>query len=299
MTGKIIRGVGGFYYVHAGGRVYECRAKGIFRKDGIRPLPGDLAEIAVLDEAGGKGNLERILPRKNALIRPAVANVDQAMVIFAFDSPKPNFNLLDRFLVTMEKNGIEPVILFNKKDLAREGQQEEILRRYENAGYGMLFVSAKLEEELPAVRAALKGKTTTVAGPSGVGKSSLINRLQTEEFLQTGEVSEKIERGRHTTRHTQLLPVEEDTYILDTPGFSSIDLSGIRKEELGDLFPEIAVRADGCRFAGCSHLTEPDCAVKEALAEGKISRERYENYRLFYEELKNRREFRYQGVKRV
>lgn len=292
MTGKIIRGVGGFYYVHAGGRVYECRAKGIFRKDGIRPLPGDLAEIAVLDEAGGKGNLERILPRKNALIRPAVANVDQAMVIFAFDSPKPNFNLLDRFLVTMEKNGIEPVILFNKKDLAREGQQEEILRRYENAGYGMLFVSAKLEEELPAVRAALKGKTTTVAGPSGVGKSSLINRLQTEEFLQTGEVSEKIERGRHTTRHTQLLPVEEDTYILDTPGFSSIDLSGIRKEELGDLFPEIAVRADGCRFAGCSHLTEPDCAVKEALAEGKISRERYENYRLFYEELKNRREFR-------
>lgn len=292
MTGKIIRGVGGFYYVHAGGRVYECRAKGIFRKDGIRPLPGDLAEIAVLDEAGGKGNLERILPRKNALIRPAVANVDQAMVIFAFDSPKPNFNLLDRFLVTMEKNGIEPVILFNKKDLAREGQQEEILRRYENAGYGMLFVSAKLEEELPAVRAALKGKTTTVAGPSGVGKSSLINRLQTEEFLQTGEVSEKIERGRHTTRHTQLLPVEEETYILDTPGFSSIDLSGIRKEELGDLFPEIAVRADGCRFAGCSHLTEPDCAVKEALAEGKISRERYENYRLFYEELKNRREFR-------
>ncbi len=292
MTGKIIRGVGGFYYVHAGGRVYECRAKGIFRKDGIRPLPGDLAEIAVLDEAEGKGNLERILPRKNALIRPAVANVDQAMVIFAFDSPKPNFNLLDRFLVTMEKNGIEPVILFNKKDLAREGQQEEILRRYENAGYGMLFVSAKLEEELPAVRAALKGKTTTVAGPSGVGKSSLINRLQTEEFLQTGEVSEKIERGRHTTRHTQLLPVEEETYILDTPGFSSIDLSGIRKEELGDLFPEIAVRADGCRFAGCSHLTEPDCAVKEALAEGKISRERYENYRLFYEELKNRREFR-------
>lgn len=292
MTGKIIRGVGGFYYVHAGGRVYECRAKGIFRKDGIRPLPGDLAEIAVLDEAGGKGNLERILPRKNALIRPAVANVDQAMVIFAFDSPKPNFNLLDRFLVTMEKNGIEPVILFNKKDLAREGQQEEILRRYENAGYGMLFVSAKLEEELTAVRAALKGKTTTVAGPSGVGKSSLINRLQTEEFLQTGEVSEKIERGRHTTRHTQLLPVEEETYILDTPGFSSIDLSGIRKEELGDLFPEIAVRADGCRFAGCSHLTEPDCAVKEALAEGKISRERYENYRLFYEELKNRREFR-------
>ena len=292
MEGKIIRGVGGFYYVHAEGKVYECRAKGIFRKDGIRPLPGDLAEIAVLDETESKGNLERILPRKNALIRPAVANVDQAMVIFAFESPKPNFNLLDRFLVTMEKNGIPPVILFNKKDLAREGQQEEILRRYVNTGYTMLFVSAKRGEELWQVRTVLKGKTTTVAGPSGVGKSSLINRLQTAERLQTGEISEKIERGRHTTRHTQLLPVEENTYILDTPGFSSIELFDLRKEELGDLFPEIASRADGCRFAGCSHLTGPDCAVKEALERGEISEGRYENYRLFYEELKNRKEFR-------
>ena len=292
MEGKIIRGVGGFYYVHAEGKVYECRAKGIFRKDGIRPLPGDLAEIAVLDETESKGNLERILPRKNALIRPAVANVDQAMVIFAFESPKPNFNLLDRFLVTMEKNGIPPVILFNKKDLAREGQQEEILRRYVNTGYTMLFVSAKRGEELWQVRTVLKGKTTTVAGPSGVGKSSLINRLQTAERLQTGEISEKIERGRHTSRHTQPLPVEENTYILDTPGFSSIDLFDLRKEELGDLFPEIASRADGCRFAGCSHLTEPDCAVKEALERGEISEGRYENYRLFYEELKNRKEFR-------
>ena len=292
MEGKIIRGVGGFYYVHAEGKVYECRAKGIFRKDGIRPLPGDLAEIAVLDETESKGNLERILPRKNALIRPAVANVDQAMVIFAFESPKPNFNLLDRFLVTMEKNGIPPVILFNKKDLAREGQQEEILRRYVNTGYTMLFVSAKRGEELWQVRTVLKGKTTTVAGPSGVGKSSLINRLQTAERLQTGEISEMIERGRHTTRHTQLLPVEENTYILDTPGFSSIELFDLRKEELGDLFPEIASRADGCRFAGCSHLTEPDCAVKEALERGEISEGRYENYRLFYEELKNRKEFR-------
>ena len=292
MEGKIIRGVGGFYYVHAEGKVYECRAKGIFRKDGIRPLPGDLAEIAVLDETESKGNLERILPRQNALIRPAVANVDQAMVIFAFESPKPNFNLLDRFLVTMEKNGIPPVILFNKKDLAREGQQEEILRRYVNTGYTMLFVSAKRGEELWQVRTVLKGKTTTVAGPSGVGKSSLINRLQTAERLQTGEISEKIERGRHTTRHTQLLPVEENTYILDTPGFSSIELFDLRKEELGDLFPEIVSRADGCRFAGCSHLTEPDCAVKEALERGEISEGRYENYRLFYEELKNRKEFR-------
>lgn len=295
MEGKIIRGVGGFYYVHAKGTVYECRAKGIFRKDGVRPLPGDLVEIAVLDETEKKGNLERILPRKNELIRPAVANVDQAMMIFAFDSPKPNFNLLDRFLVSMEQKGIPPVILFNKLDLAREGQREEIVGRYAPAGYRLLFVSAAQEKGMEEVRAALYGKTTTVAGPSGVGKSSLINRLQSEQLLQTGEVSEKIERGRHTTRHTQLLFVEEDTYILDTPGFSSIELYGIQKEGLGDFFPEIASRADGCRFAGCSHLTEPDCAVRKALEEGKISAERYENYRLFYEELKGRKK----GVKRA
>lgn len=295
MEGKIIRGVGGFYYVHAKGTVYECRAKGIFRKDGVRPLPGDLVEIAVLDETEKKGNLERILPRKNELIRPAVANVDQAMVIFAFDSPKPNFNLLDRFLVSMEQKGIPPVILFNKLDLAREGQREEIVDRYAPAGYRLLFVSAAQEKGMEEVRAALYGKTTTVAGPSGVGKSSLINRLQSEQLLQTGEVSEKIERGRHTTRHTQLLFVEEDTYILDTPGFSSIELYGIQKEGLGDFFPEIASRADGCRFAGCSHLTEPDCAVRKALEEGKISADRYENYRLFYEELKGRKK----GVKRA
>ena len=295
MEGKIIRGVGGFYYVHAKGTVYECRAKGNFRKDGVRPLPGDLVEIAVLDETEKKGNLERILPRKNELIRPAVANVDQAMVIFAFDSPKPNFNLLDRFLVSMEQKGIPPVILFNKLDLAREGQREEIVGRYAPAGYRLLFVSAAQEKGMEEVRAALYGKTTTVAGPSGVGKSSLINRLQSEQLLQTGEVSEKIERGRHTTRHTQLLFVEEDTYILDTPGFSSIELYGIQKEGLGDFFPEIASRADGCRFAGCSHLTEPDCAVRKALEEGKISADRYENYRLFYEELKGRKK----GVKRA
>ena len=287
--------MGGFYYVHAKGTVYECRAKGIFRKDGVRPLPGDLVEIAVLDETEKKGNLERILPRKNELIRPAVANVDQAMVIFAFDSPKPNFNLLDRFLVSMEQKGIPPVILFNKLDLAREGQREEIVGRYAPAGYRLLFVSAAQEKGMEEVRAALYGKTTTVAGPSGVGKSSLINRLQSEQLLQTGEVSEKIERGRHTTRHTQLLFVEEDTYILDTPGFSSIELYGIQKEGLGDFFPEIASRADGCRFAGCSHLTEPDCAVRKALEEGKISADRYENYRLFYEELKGRKK----GVKRA
>lgn len=291
MKGKIIRGIGGFYYIHTGNEIYECKAKGIFRKDNIKPLPGDFVEIAVLDEEKRLGNIERILPRQNMLIRPAVANVDQALVIFALASPKPNFNLLDRFLVMMEKQEIPSILLFNKKDLVSEETIEETRARYEGSGYGTAFISAAQQEGVELVRSLLKGKTTTVAGPSGVGKSSLINLLQKELLMETGAVSEKIERGRHTTRHTELLYVEENTYILDTPGFSSVDLIGVEKEELGGCFPEIRKREGQCRFVGCAHLSEPDCAVREALAEGLISRSRYENYRLFYEELKARRKY--------
>ena len=291
MQGRIIKGIGGFYYVHTPSGVYECRAKGIFRKDNKKPLPGDEVRIAVLDETAKTGNLEEILPRKSSLIRPAVANVDQAMVIFALVSPKPNFNLLDRFLVMMEKQGIPSVLCFNKKDLADEAVLEEVKERYRESGYPILFVSAAKKEGIDEVRRLLRGKTTTVAGPSGVGKSSLINLLQNSVQMETGAISEKIERGKHTTRHTELMWVEEDTYILDTPGFSSVDLYGIEKEELGCYFPEIAACGDGCRFVGCAHLAEPDCSVKQALSEGKISTGRYENYKLLYEELKNNRKY--------
>lgn len=291
MQGRIIKGIGGFYYVHTPSGVYECRAKGIFRKDNKKPLPGDLVRIAVLDEVAKTGNLEEILPRKSSLIRPAVANVDQAMVIFALASPKPNFNLLDRFLIMMEKQGIPSVLCFNKKDLAEEAVLEDVKERYRESGYPILFVSAAKKEGIDGIRRLLRGKTTTVAGPSGVGKSSLINLLQSSVQMETGAISEKIERGKHTTRHSELMWVEEDTYILDTPGFSSVELYGIEKEELGQFFTEIAACTDACRFAGCAHLAEPDCSVKQALAEGKISAGRYENYKLLYEELKNSRKY--------
>lgn len=290
--GKIIRGIGGFYYVHCGGSiVYECKAKGVFRKDGIKPLPGDAVEMEVLDEEKALGNIAEILPRKNALIRPAVANIDQALVIFATAAPEPNFNLLDRFLVMMEQQQIPTVICFNKKDLVDKERIMQLRAAYEGSGYQVLFVSAKKEEGLSELKEVLKGKTTTVAGPSGVGKSSLINELQDGISMETGAISEKIERGRHTTRHTEFICIEEGTYILDTPGFSSLALFDMEKEELESFFPEIKERSGHCRFIGCAHIKEPDCAVREALSEGKISESRYENYCLLYEELKGQKKY--------
>lgn len=293
MKGKIIRGIGGFYYIHIpeNGKVYECRAKGIFRKDNIKPLPGDWVEMAVLDEEKLLGNIEQILRRKNALIRPAVANIDQALVIFAAASPKPSLNLLDRFLLRMELQEIPSIICFNKTDLADDETLRNLKDAYEGSGYPVLFVSAKKEQGLDEIRQILAGKTTTVAGPSGVGKSSLINLLQNQMEMETGEISEKIERGRHTTRHTELLCAGEDTYILDTPGFSSIAIEDLEKEDLEMYFPEMKELTQECRFVGCAHMSEPDCAVKEAVAEGKISRSRYENYQLFYEELKKKKKY--------
>ena len=288
MQGRIVKGIAGFYYVDTEDGIFECRAKGIFRNQKVKPLVGDLVELEVLSQEEKEGSVISILPRKSELIRPAVANVDQALVIFALVSPKPNFNLLDRFLVLMEKQGIPALICMNKTDLASDEMIAEVRERYRTSGYPLLFVSAAQKEGIEAIREYLRGTTTTVAGPSGVGKSSLINLLQDGVQMQTGAVSEKIERGRHTTRHTELMWVEEDTYILDTPGFSSIELFGIEKEELGGYFPEIAAHAGNCRFRGCAHLAEPDCAVKEAVDNGEISKGRYENYQLLYEDLKKK-----------
>jgi ribosome biogenesis GTPase len=292
MTGKIIKGISGFYYVHvAEAGIYECKAKGIFRNKKIKPLVGDDVEIAVIDEGEKTGNIEEILPRKSELIRPAVANVDMALVIFAAAKPDPNFNLLDRFLCMMEYRKLPTAIAFNKSDLVTAEEENRLREIYEPAGYRVIFTSAKEEKNISGLRALLEGKTTTVAGPSGAGKSSLINLLQDEVCMETGAISEKIERGKHTTRHSQLIPLSKDTYIVDTPGFSSMDLPQIEKEELWKLYPEFLEYEPQCRFIGCSHIGEPDCGVKSALSRGDISRIRYENYVLLYEELKARRKY--------
>jgi len=292
MQGKIVKGISGFYYVYVVGTgIYECRAKGIFRNQKVRPLVGDDVEIAVLDEEKRLGNVEKLLPRRNELIRPAVSNIDMALVIFAAAKPDPNLNLMDRFLCMMEYQKVPVTICFNKCDLIGEEEKQELCDIYRPAGYELIFTSAATGENLASLRAALKGKTTAVAGPSGVGKSSLINLLQDGIHMQTGAISDKIERGKHTTRHSQIIPLAEDTYIMDTPGFSSMDLPGLEKENLWTCYREFIPFEPQCRFIGCSHIGEPDCGVKEALAEGKISRVRYENYTLLYEEMKNIRRY--------
>ena len=294
MTGRIIKGIAGFYYVEVGIDIYECKAKGIFRKDGQKPLVGDLCEITVLDEETKKGHVEKLLDRKNSLIRPAVANVDQALVVFAATDPVPDRNLLDRFLIMMEYQDIPSVIVFNKVDLAELTEENtEFLRdlreTYESAGYRVLIISAREDRGVDLVREALRDKVTTVAGPSGVGKSSLINKLQSDIEMETGEISRKIARGKNTTRHAQLIRIEEDTFICDTPGFSSILLPEMEKESLDDCFPEFLPYIADCKFAECAHINEPSCAVKAALEEGKIAKSRYNNYVILYDELKNRK----------
>lgn len=292
MQGKIVKGIAGFYYIHvAGSGVYECKAKGAFRREKIRPLVGDNVEIEILEEKEKTGNIIRVFTRSNELIRPAVANIDQVLLVFAVVKPNPHYNLLDRFLVMMEDKLLPVILCFNKTDIATDAQIEELRTIYGRCGYPTVFTSVQEEENISRIRERLKGKTTAIAGPSGVGKSSIINLLQPEAQMETGEISHKIERGRHTTRHSELFPIDEDSYIMDTPGFSSLYVNDFEKEDLKHYFPEFIEYEGTCRFHGCDHIHEPGCSVKTAVDTGKIHPVRYRNYVEMYEELKNKRRY--------
>lgn len=292
MNGKIIKGIAGFYYIYTPfNGVYECKAKGIFRKDGIKPLVGDNVEIDVIDEENKLGNIIKINERTNALIRPAVANVDQALVIFAAAKPTPNLNLLDRFLISMSKQGLKCIVCFNKTDIVDEKEMRILMETYVNCGYKVICTSALKNEGLDAIRKELKGKTTVLAGPSGVGKSSIINIIEPNANMETGKISDKIQRGKHTTRHSELFTIEDETFIMDTPGFSSLYVDDFEKEELKEHFVEFKEYSDMCKFNGCMHINEPKCAVKDAIIEGKISKTRYENYKLLVEEINDKKRF--------
>ncbi len=292
MKGKIIKGIAGFYYVDTGKEgVYTCKAKGIFRKLNVKPLVGDDVELSVLDEEAREGSVERIFPRKSTLIRPAVANIDQALILFAMQEPEPNLNLLDRFLIMMQQQALSCLICFNKSDLADREEQKRLENMYDLCGCRLIFTSARDGSGIRELKEALQGRTTAVAGPSGVGKSSLINLLQSGVRMETGSVSKKIARGRHTTRHSELIRMEEDTYIMDTPGFSSLALFSMEKEELRHFYPEFIPYEGTCRFQGCVHIHEPDCGVRQAVAAGKINAGRYDRYCLLYEELKGQKRY--------
>ncbi len=293
MKGKIIKGIAGFYYVHTPEKdvVYECKAKGIFRNQKMKPLVGDDVVINTDNQPEGKGIIVDILPRNNELVRPAVANVDQALVIFAATRPSPNLNLLDRFLIMMQKQKLHTIICFNKMDIVSDKETSLLKEAYIQSGFEVMYASLLYGEGITDLHALMMGKTTVLAGPSGVGKSTFINLLQPEIQMETGILSERIQRGKNTTRHSQLIFVEKDTYVCDTPGFSSLYLTEIDKEELKDYFAEFREYEGNCRFLSCNHLNEPSCAVKDAVKQSKISQTRYDNYVTLFEDIKNQKRF--------
>ena len=279
INGKIIKGIGGFYYVDTENGLYECRARGIFRKNKITPLVGDRVSISVVDEENKKGVVEEIEERDTELVRPPIANVDKALIVFAIKNPSPNLSLLDRFIVLAEKENLEIVIVFTKVDLDTDGELlGELKDIYEVSGYKVISVSNKLKLNIDKIKEELKENTVVFAGPSGVGKSSLLNEVDKNFELKTGEVSDKIKRGKHTTRHAELLKLECGGMVADTPGFSSLTLDDIDESELKEYFIEFD-KYDECRFGSrCIHENEPSCAVKEAVENGDISKKRYESY---------------------
>lgn len=286
MKGQIIKALSGFYYVASEDEIFQTRARGNFRNRKITPLVGD--EVIFESSNQTDGYLLEILPRKNELVRPPVANVDQGVVVTSLVEPNFSYNLLDRFLVTLEYEGIEPIIFLTKADLVKDlAAMKAIDETYQAIGYHVITSKAEGEDLLELQR-YFPERITVFMGQSGAGKSTLLNRIVPELALETGVISESLGRGKHTTRHVELLPIC-DGLVADTPGFSSIDFLEIEAVELPKLFPDFLAVASNCRFRECMHLNEPDCAVKQGVAANEIAETRYKNYVQFLEEIENRR----------
>lgn len=279
MEGLIIKGIAGFYYVKTADEVLECKARGIFRKMNLTPMVGD--RVSVVTNVQGN-TIDKIHERTSELVRPFVANVSQAYVVFALRNPDINFDLLNKFIVSLEKNGITPVLVFNKCDLANEGERESLEEIFIGTGYEIYFIQAKTGVGLELLFEKLKGNITVLCGPSGSGKSTLLNKLSGKEQMETGEISKRLNRGKHTTRHSELIVVN-DSFLVDTPGFSTMEFT-MEPEELKDYFPEFHPYEGQCRFNGCNHNKEPECKVKEEVGH-TISNIRYDFYTKYYQEL--------------
>lgn len=291
--GLILKGVGGFYQVEGETGLFECKTRGVFRKKGISPLPGDIVRFTVTNEKLCEGWIEEIEQRRNFFVRPPIANVNQMAVVMTGISPEPDFLLVDKLLITALKNEIKPIIILNKTDLLEPESVDRIKAVYRETGFSVIPMSKVTMQGYETLHSQLTGFFTVFAGQSGVGKSTILNIIMNEWVMETNTVSDKIQRGRHTTRHVQLLPLDCKGYVADTPGFSSYALEGITHDELAWMYPEFNQYQGECRFNGCSHINEPDCAVKQAVEAGFISLKRYECYRKIYGELKDNYEKRY------
>lgn len=289
--GRLIKGIGGFYYVDVEGEIFECKPRGLFRKKKIVPVIGDYVKIDILDNENRKGVIEEIEARQNELTRPPVSNVGQVVVVFAVTRPDPCFSHLDRFLVLAESQKLEIAICFNKIDLLNESEYREMVDIYTAAGYKVILTSSILGEGIRDLGKELKNKTTVFAGPSGVGKSTLLNCICPSLQLETKDVSLKTGRGKHTTRHVELINIGEDSWVADTPGFSSLAVDFMDEENLHYYFPEFMPYVDTCKFNSCKHINEPGCGIKEAIKLGKISQQRYNSYIQLIDEIKKSRRY--------
>lgn len=285
MTGIISKALSGFYYVSSEGEIYECKARGSFRKSGISPLVGDKVKFSITDDK--KGIIDAVETRKNSLERPPIANIDKLFIVSSYSSPAPNTMVIDKMAVIARHNNIEPIIVFNKCDMGDFG---EWIKIYKNAGFKTFVVSAAKGEGMEQLKEELKDSISAFTGNSGVGKSSILNFWFGENTIATGEISEKLGRGRHTTRHTELYELPFGGFVADTPGFSSLelDLFDIElKEKLAEYFPEFEKYSDACRFTGCTHTKEKGCAVLEAVNSGEIEQSRHKSYAELFETLKD------------
>lgn len=301
LEGQIVKALSGFYYVKEKNRdtVWQCRARGVFKKKNVQPLVGDYVQFEPNDSNQSadielpEGTVTKVLPRKNELVRPPIANVDQALLVFSIDEPQFSALMLDKLLVHIEKANITPVICLSKLDLDSQFGQKEV-DVYKEIGYELYLTSSITEQGLQSIIDVLKHKVTVIAGPSGVGKSTLLNKIHPELSLETGAVSLKIGRGRHTTRHVELISLPQGGVVADTPGFSQLDFSSIEPETLSDYFIEFRALREQCKFRECMHHKEPHCAVKQAVESGDVAQFRYDHYLLLLTELiQNKQRKRY------
>jgi ribosome biogenesis GTPase / thiamine phosphate phosphatase len=286
--GIILKGIGGFYYVkeEISKNVYECKPRGIFRKDSTTPLPGDKAGFSVLDEKEKLGSLDSILPRLSELVRPAIANIDQLVIVISAKAPSTDFMLLDKLLITAEMKRLRAIICINKIDL-EDDIAKSIRDIYSLIGYNCIEVSSIKDIGYELLQENLKDHISVFAGQSGVGKSTILNHIMDSWVMETGSVSTKIERGKHTTRHAEILELKYGGYIADTPGFSSFELENIQYNELENYYPEFRKHLNLCKFTSCSHILEPECPIREAVERGEIDNNRFQRYIQLYKTLKD------------